>query len=123
MKVLCAAGPQRASTSSQTVWHVGARRLISMARMPKSRTWIVAPEAYQKGPLTPYCQATFELCKSVAAQVHCETMTEAVRPILTSRPAVLKNSEVNLVPTNLRSKAMIAHVNSEKNAPKPMTMR
>ena len=25
---------------------------------------------YQKGPLTPYCQATLELCKRVAAHVH-----------------------------------------------------
>lgn len=32
---------------------------------------MVAPLAYQKGPLTPYCQATFELCKIVAAHVHC----------------------------------------------------
>ncbi len=34
-------------------------------------TWMVAPLAYQKGPLTPYSHATFELCKIVAAHVHC----------------------------------------------------
>jgi hypothetical protein len=33
-------------------------------------TWMVAPLAYQKGPLTPYSQATLELCKIVAAHVH-----------------------------------------------------
>jgi hypothetical protein len=32
---------------------------------------MVAPLAYQKGPLTPYSHATFELCKIVAAHVHC----------------------------------------------------
>jgi hypothetical protein len=32
---------------------------------------MVAPLAYQKGPLTPYCHATFELCRIVAAHVHC----------------------------------------------------
>jgi len=32
---------------------------------------MVAPLAYQKGPLTPYSQATLELCSIVAAHVHC----------------------------------------------------
>lgn len=32
---------------------------------------MVAPLAYQKGPLTPYCHATLELCRIVAAHVHC----------------------------------------------------
>ena len=36
--------------------------------------------------------------RRVAAQVHWETMTEAVRPVLTLRPAVLKNSEERLRP-------------------------
>ena len=49
-----------ARTISQTVCAVRARRLISMARMPKSKTWIVAPLAYQNGPDTPYCHATLE---------------------------------------------------------------
>jgi hypothetical protein len=39
-------GPQRALTSSHSVCALGARRLISIARMPKSRIWIVAPLAY-----------------------------------------------------------------------------
>ena len=42
-----------ANTISQTVCAVRARRLISIARMPKSKTWIVAPLAYHKGPDTP----------------------------------------------------------------------
>jgi len=33
-------------------------------------TCMVAPLAYQNGPLTPYCHATFELCSMVAAHVH-----------------------------------------------------
>ena len=59
---------------------------------------MVAPEAYQKGPETPYWYATLEDWRRVAAQVHWETMTEAVRPVLTLRPAVLKNSEERLRP-------------------------
>jgi len=54
----CAARPHRART-------------ISMAMTPNRSTWMVAPLAYQKGPLTPYCHATFELCRIVAAHVHC----------------------------------------------------
>jgi len=77
---------------------LGARIFTSMARMPKSRIWRVAPDAYQKGPVMPYCHATLDDCRSVAAQVHCETMTAAVRPVLTSRPAVLKCSEVAALP-------------------------
>ena len=50
--VLCASG-QRALTISHMVCAVGHLRLISMARMPKRSTWIVAPEAYQKGPEMP----------------------------------------------------------------------
>ncbi|EJK49464.1 hypothetical protein THAOC_31657 [Thalassiosira oceanica] len=45
---------------------------------------------HQNGPLTPKFHATFELCSKVAAHVHCETITEAVKPVLTMRPAVLK---------------------------------
>ena len=52
-KVKCAAVPQRTSTISSMVWIAGHLRLISMARMAKRSTWIVAPEAYQNGPDTP----------------------------------------------------------------------
>ena len=61
-------------------------------------TWMDAPAAHQKGPETPTCQPTLDDCSRVAAQVHWETITAAVRPAPTLRPAVLKCSEVFLVP-------------------------
>lgn len=51
------------------------------------------PSAYQNGPDTPYCHATLELCKSVAAHVHELTMADAVRPVRIVRPAVLYMEE------------------------------
>ena len=60
-RTLWAVLPQRARMISSMVWALGALRLISTARIPNSRIWMVAPEAYQKGPLMPYCQATLEL--------------------------------------------------------------
>lgn len=59
-----------AFTISQTVCALGAFLLISIAMTPNKRTWTVAPLAYQNGPLTPYCHATLELCRIVAAHVH-----------------------------------------------------
>merc|ERR1719389_105850 len=97
-KVMCAPVPHRARTISHIVCALRARRFTSMARMPKRRTWIVAPDAYQKGPETPYVHATFEDWSRVAAQVHWDTITDAVSPVFTVRPAVLKNSEVCSVP-------------------------
>merc|ERR1719158_783206 len=122
MKVTCAGLPQRAFTISHTVCAFGALRFISMARMPKRRTWIVAPLAYQKGPETPYVHATFEDCSSVAAQVHWETMTDAVSPVFTVRPAVLKNSELCSVLLTFLSRYTIRVVKSEKKAPNPRTI-
>jgi hypothetical protein len=49
--------------------------------------------AYQNGPETPYCQATLEDWRRVAAQVHCDTITDAVSPVLIIRPAVLKRTK------------------------------
>merc|ERR1719390_169855 len=86
--------PQRTRTISSMVWMAGHLRLISMARMAKSSTWIVAPDAYQKGPDTPYDQATLEDCSRVAAQVHLDTTSAAVRPAEMVRPAVLYTSEL-----------------------------
>jgi len=57
-------------------------------------TCTVAPEAYQKGPETPYLYATAEDWSKVAAQVHDETTAEDTKPDLTVRPAVLKTSDV-----------------------------
>jgi len=62
---------------------------------------MVAPEAYQNGPLTPYYQATLEDYNKVAAQVHCDTITDAVKPLLIILPAVLNYSEVKTVPPKL----------------------
>eukprot|EP00972_Heterocapsa_arctica_P054137 7978322-Heterocapsa_arctica.AAC.1 len=42
MKVMCAGLPQRAKTISHMVCAVRALRFTSIARMPKSRTWIVS---------------------------------------------------------------------------------
>lgn len=54
----------------------------------------MAPDAYQKGPETPYLYATPELCNNVAAQVHEDTTAEATNPDFTVLPAVLNISEV-----------------------------
>ncbi len=45
-KVRWAVFPQRARTISHMVWADGAMSLREMARTPKRRTWMVAPEAY-----------------------------------------------------------------------------
>eukprot|EP00900_Chrysochromulina_parva_P004588 jgi/Chrpa1/1412/Chrysochromulina_OHIO_Genome00003875-RA len=71
----------------------------------------------------PYCQATFEDWRRVAAQVHWETITAAVRPVLTSRPPVLKNSEfVTSDPPNLCSRYVRNIVPKVKAIPKPKSM-
>ena len=67
--------PQRASTISSIVCAFGHLRLISIARIPKRSTWMVAPAAYQKGPEMPKFHATFDDWRRVAAHVHWETMT------------------------------------------------
>ena len=46
VRTMWARVPQRARMISSMVCAVGALRLISMARMPNSRIWIVAPAAY-----------------------------------------------------------------------------
>merc|ERR1719337_347908 len=108
---------------SRKVCAFGHLRLISIARMPKRSTWMVAPEAYQKGPETPSCQALLDDWRRVAAHVHCETITEPVRPILTLRPAVLKCSEpLVFAPTTFCSSQVSPTVKIVKKAPKPSTM-
>ena len=49
-------------------------------------------------------------------------MTEAVRPVFTSRPAVLKCSEVMTTPANLVSRKVRMRVRTEKKTPKPTSM-
>jgi hypothetical protein len=60
--------------------------------------------------------------RRVAAHVHCETITEAVRPVLTLRPAVLKCSELMVTPANFCSRKTRKVVKTEKKAPKPRMM-
>ena len=55
-----------------------------------------APDAYQKAPLTPYRQVTLADCKIVADHVQDDKTAQEVRPSPTSRPAVVKYSDVNL---------------------------
>ena len=84
---------------------------------------MVAPAAYQKGPEMPKFHATFDDWRRVAAHVHCETITEPVRPILTLRPAVLKCSEPLVrAPTTFCSSQVSPTVKIVKKTPKPSTM-
>merc|ERR1719324_1284400 len=89
----CVIVPKRAFTISMKVCMCDARRLTWMAKTAKSKICTVAPDAYQKGPEMPTLQPMFEDMSKVAAHVHCDTITAAVRPTPTSRPAVLNCSE------------------------------
>merc|ERR1719453_952775 len=86
--------PKRAFTISMNVCMCEARRFTWIASTAKRRIWMVAPDAYQKGPETPTRHPMFDDIRSVAAHVHWETITAAVSPTRTLRPAVLKFSEV-----------------------------
>ena len=68
----------------------------------------------------PYRHATFDDCRSVAAQVHCETMTEPVRPVLTLRPAVLNFSLLASSSENLRSRKLRRTVMAVRPRPRPI---
>jgi hypothetical protein len=97
---------------SRYVWQCGACCLSLDAIIAKSRTiasaklliakrlldqlWIVAPEAYHQGPLSPNLYAVAELCSSVAAHVQALTIPAAMRPGGTDRDAEL-NSSAELV--------------------------
>jgi len=48
----------------------------------------------RKGKLPPKFHATLDDCSRVAAQVHLETTSAAVRPAEMERPAVEKTSEL-----------------------------
>ena len=109
--------PQRAWTTSRAVWMAGHLRLISTASTAKSSTWMVAPLAYQKGPDTPYWKATLEDWRRVAAQVHLLTMSQAVRPTLMERPAVLNSSLVCTWPVYLSPRYTMPAVKREKTPP------
>merc|ERR1740117_800017 len=74
-----------------------------IASTAKSRICTVAPAAYQKGPDTPTRHAMFDDINNVAAHVHCDTMTAAVKPAPMLRPAVLNCSDDILVPNAFSS--------------------
>jgi hypothetical protein len=90
----CVVVPNLALITSRKVWALGALLFNSIAILANNRICTVAPEAYQKGPETPYLYATAELCRRVAAHVQEETTADATRPDLTVLPAVLNISDV-----------------------------
>lgn len=94
INVRCVYAPYRALITSRKVCALGALRFSSIARVANSRICTVAPEAYQKGPETPYLYATPDDCSSVAAHVHDDTTADATNPVFTVRPAVLNISDV-----------------------------
>merc|ERR1719158_1442633 len=118
---MCVVVPKRALTISMNVCMCEARRFTWIAKMAKSKIWMVAPEAYQKGPLIPTRHPILEDISNVAAHVHWETITAAVRPGPTLRPAVLNCSEDCSVPSVLYSYLLNITVNKVKKAPKPTT--
>jgi len=67
-------------------------------------------------------EAETDLWRRVAAQVHWEQITLAIRPVFTVRPAVLKCSEVAVAPAKRHSSQMRPEVMMEKITPKRMTM-
>ena len=84
---------------------------------------IVTHVSLTKGPEIPYLYATFADCKSVAAQVHFETMSVAVSPILIERPAEMKCSLVSTVPSLMWSYSVISRQITAKTTPSTTTMR
>jgi hypothetical protein len=67
---------------------------------------MLAPAAYQNGPLMPYLYATVDDSKSVAAQIQADITDDAKRPLLILLPAVENHSDVFLVPSHLVSTEM-----------------
>merc|ERR1719498_2323264 len=120
MKVWWAALPQRTRTSSIKVRILGALRFTCVARMAKSMIWTEAPAAYQYDPEMPTLQHMLDDISSVAAQVHCETISAATRPIPKLRPAVANSSEVfPPFPSIELSRFVIHVVRSVKTKPNP----
>jgi hypothetical protein len=73
---------------------LGGRRKIQYH--PDTTCWRSTNEltkTYQNGPETPYCQATLDDWRRVAAHVQWLTITEAVNPVLIIRPADLRRCE------------------------------
>merc|ERR1719456_1380264 len=102
---------------------LGARRFTCVARIAKSMICTEAPAAYQYDPEIPTLQAMLDDISSVAAQVHCETISAATKPIPKLRPAVANSSEVlPPFPSIELSKFVIHMVRSVNTKPKPSTV-
>lgn len=110
INVICVYAPYRALMTSRKVCALGALRFSSMASVANSRICTVAPEAYQKGPETPYLYATPDDCNNVAAHVHDDTTADATNPVFTVRPAVLNISDVWTSFWYLRYRGLISSV-------------
>ena len=82
----CVFFPNLALMTCRKVFAPGALILSIMERMENMMIWMVAPPAYQYGPLMPYLLATVEDWSNVADQVHCDTIVVAVNPIDTLPP-------------------------------------
>lgn len=67
---------------------------MKLERWGEARTWMVAPLAYQNGPLTPYSQATFELCNIVAAHVHYQYIFR-IRSYIIEKPSLNHQIEMH----------------------------
>jgi hypothetical protein len=83
--------------------------------------WIVAPDAYHHGPLSPNLYAVAELCKSVAAHVHALTIPAAINPGGTDREAELNSSaELVLCEVYRVCSLEIPIITTAKNRPIPI---
>ena len=89
--------------NSVKVCEEGARFFNSRAITVKIMICMLAPAAYQNGPLMPYLYATVDDSKSVAAQIQADITDDAKRPLLILLPAVENHSNVFLVPSHLVS--------------------
>ena len=125
INVMCAPVPHRTRTSSMNVRMLGARRFTCVARIAKSMICTEAPAAYQYDPEMPTLQHMLDDISSVAAQVHCETISAATKPIPKLRPAVENSSEVFPTPpfpSMELSKAVMPVVRTVNAKPKPNTV-
>merc|ERR1719199_2191514 len=120
MKTMWAKLPQRTRTSSMNVRMLGARRFTCVARIAKSMIWTEAPAAYQYDPEMPTLQHMLDDISRVAAQVHCETISAATKPIPKLRPAVANSSEVPPFFQSIEaSMLVIPKVRTVNTRPKP----
>ena len=109
--------------NSVKVWEEGARFFNSRAITAKRMICILAPAAYQNGPLMPYLYATVDDSKRVAAQIQADITDYAKRPLLILLPAVENHSNVFLVPSHLVSTKMSNNTITVIIRPPPMKIK